>query len=235
MYNTKEKTPVSPDFQNILHDFQESLSLSASSIKMVCGITRTFLLFLDERAIDAVGDIKPEDIDAFLKKMRLITPDSMDSVIYSLRRFFSYLEASGTDIRRIRMLLSAPMRVKKILPTFSEEELSRIIESIDTSASPGKRDFAILSLAITTGMRSSDIISLCLQDIKWKEGEIRKVQQKTGRAVSVILQKPVASAIADYILNERPKSDSKTVFLTARAPHRPFEHGSDLSGVLKNM
>ncbi len=76
----------------------------------------------------------------------------------------------------------------------------RIIAGIDKTVSPGKRDFAILFLAMTTGIRAGDLIRLRLTDIKWAEGELHIIQQKTGRALVLPLLKPVS---ADFF-NERP-------------------------------
>lgn len=223
-----------PDaFSDIMQSFEKSLTLSEGSVKRACGIVRTFLIYLDNHDIHDLNSIQPADAESFIKEMRGITPNSMDSVIYSLRKFFSYIETLGIDIKKTRLLLSSPLRIKKIQPTFSEKELSDIFFAIDTSSPPGKRDFAIISLAATTGIRGGDLIRLQLEDIKWKDAEIHIIQEKTGRFISVPIQKSVASAVADYILNERPKTESKEVFLTSRAPYRPFDHSSDLSGVLQ--
>ena len=157
----------------------------------------------------------------------------MDSVVYSLRHFFRFLEKRGYDIRRIWIILSFPMRAKTIKPTFTDEEIEQILRSIDRDCCPGKRNFAILTLLIYTGIRAGDLIALKLTDICWAEGEIRIVQEKTGTPVSIPLQKPALTALADYILNERPKIKHPNVFLTCMAPHRSFSSGSDIDGILK--
>ena len=76
----------------------------------------------------------------------------------------------------------------------------------------------IILLAASTGMRACDIIRLQLENIDWRRGEIRIVQQKTTRTVVLPLLSDVGTALQDYILNARPESDCKEVFLRASAP-----------------
>lgn len=86
---------------------------------------------------------------------------------------------------------------------------------------------------MTTGIRAGDLIRLHLTDIKWTEEEIHIIQQKTRQALSLPLMAPVAAALADYILNERPKSKLPNVFLTCKAPYRAFSKSCDLDGIIK--
>jgi len=232
-YESRKVPPIPDSYIGIMQEFLESLQVGESTKTKVAIIVRKFLICLVEWGIKDVHDLRPEDVRHFIEKQHGETPRSMDSVVYAMRYFFRFLESTGYDIQRIRMLLAFPTRAKTIRPTFTEEELMRIIAGIDKTASPGKRDFAILSLAMTTGIRAGDLIRLRLTDIRWAEGELHIIQQKTGRALVLPLLKPVVAALADYILNERPESKLPYVFLTCRAPYRAFGGSPDLDGVLK--
>lgn len=228
------KIPGIPNcYIRIQQEFLESLQIGDSSKNRVTAIVNKFLIYLAECGIEDVCDLRPDDVRRFMEQQHKKTPKSMDSIVYAMRHFFRFLESTGYDIHRIWMLLSFPSRVKTIKQTFTEEELMRIIAGIDKTSSPGRRDFAILSLAMTTGIRAGDLIRLRLTDIKWAEGELHIIQQKTRRALALPLLKPVAAALADYILNERPESKLPYVFLTCKAPYRAFSGSPDLDGVLK--
>lgn len=87
------------------------------------------------------------------------------------------------------------------------------MDAIDTSNDIGKRDKAIMMLAMDCGLRSSDICSLKLDEIDWRTSSVCFIQQKTQKAVSVPFSRKTGDAIADYILNARGRSDLPYVFL----------------------
>ena len=68
-------------------------------------------------------------------------------------------------------------------------------------------------------MRAIDIAGLKLSDINWGEQTIHFIQSKTKNAVSLPINSEAISALADYILNGRPASGEKNVFLSLKAPY----------------
>lgn len=220
-------------YENLFRTFGDSLAeLSDSSRKRIAGITKEFLIYISNHGIESTDEISADTIRLYLGDAYSLHPNSMDSVVYSLRRFFRFLEGRGMDIHRIWLFLAFPMTAKKVKPAFPQDDIAKVLESVDTSAAPGKRNLAILSLEATTGLRGVDIINLELPDIRWRDCEIRISQHKTGNPLTLPLRKPVMDILADYILNERPKSDSNKVFLTTRAPHRPIKSSASLACII---
>ncbi len=58
------------------------------------------------------------------------------------------------------------------------------------------------------------------------------IQSKTDRAQNIPLSETMGNALVDYLLNERPVSDSDFVFLRNRAPHTPLMSHSGIRGIL---
>lgn len=81
----------------------------------------------------------------------------------------------------------------------------------------------MILLAFNTGIRGIDIRAVLLSDIDWKLGEIRMIQHKTGKPLSASLHGKTLNAVADYILNERPKSDYQNIFLKYGPPFSPLK------------
>lgn len=81
-------------------------------------------------------------------------------------------------------------------------------------------------LAKYTGLRAVDIRGLRLCDIDWHNAELNIVQSKTERPLVLPLPSDAVNAIAEYILNARPKSDSQAVFLTVRTPFRELSRSA---------
>jgi integrase len=77
----------------------------------------------------------------------------------------------------------------------------------------------MILLATITGLRTIDVVKLQLNSIDWLNGEIRLVQEKTGKALALPLTTDVGKALCDYILNARPNSKASNVFLSTKVPY----------------
>ena len=103
-------------------------------------------------------------------------------MVWSLKRFFAFLNAARLSDVHVDGLLAcgAPRRVRA-LPCFTREETDCLIKGIDTGTPCGKRDHAMVVLAVSTGLRCCDIVALRLDEIDWRHDEIRLVQAKTSK------------------------------------------------------
>jgi len=80
----------------------------------------------------------------------------------------------------------------------------------------GKKDFAVILLAVDTGLRISDIINLRFSSLKWDQQEIEVVQLKTGEFLRLAMIGTLKWALLDYIMHSRPKTVS-VKYCTPRA------------------
>ncbi len=113
---------------------------------------------------------------------------------------------------------SSGVRKVAVVPTLTLEEEVQLLSSIDRSTPLGKRNYAMVLLAIRTGLRSVDIINLKLADINWRTNTISIIQQKNRRPLSLPLLPEVGNALIDYILHARSKSDEPYLFLKISPP-----------------
>lgn len=132
---------------------------------------------------------------------------------------FNQLNAKGIHIRMI--------------PPYSQDEIGRMLKSIDVSSAIGMRDYAIILLAFDTGLRGVDIRTLCLSDIDWKSGRILINQDKTKEPLILPLTGKTMNAIADYILKARPECGCNEVFLNAKGPVRPMGRRNGFTGLIR--
>ncbi|MFC2173080.1 site-specific integrase [Acidobacteriota bacterium] len=86
----------------------------------------------------------------------------------------------------------------------------------------GKRDYALLLLLVTYGLRISDARGLCLDDIDWRHDRLSICQRKTGEPLLLPLTPEIGQALITYLREARPSTPHRQVFLTVRVPHRPF-------------
>ncbi len=106
----------------------------------------------------------------------------------------------------------------RALPCFTREETARLLEGIETETPCGKRDYAMVALAVSTGLRCCDIVALRLEEIDWRRDEIRLVQAKTSKPLALPLPALAGNAVAEWILHGRPECDAPEVFARLQAP-----------------
>ena len=98
-------------------------------------------------------------------------------------------------------------------------------------SSVGLRDYAILTLLATYGLRAGEIVRLRLDDIEWRREVLRVRHSKTGTHSELPLLREPGEALLRYLERARPPSSHREVFLRVHAPHRPFKCGSNLNCV----
>jgi len=146
--------------------FMESIRCCQQRRRNMKSLITRFCLFIYDCGIDRFEDISADHLRAFVSEMHKSRAKSMDDVISALKKFFFYLEANGHVLGNHWQLLSSPRsRDHNVKPAMKQAELAKIISQVDRKKAPGKRDFAILSLAVTTGLRAGDIATLELTDI----------------------------------------------------------------------
>ena len=81
------------------------------------------------------------------------------------------------------------------------------------------------------GLRASEVITLELDDLRWREGEII-VRGKGLMRDRLPILPDVGEALALYLKKDRPTSSCRRVFLCRKAPHRGFSHPSTVSTIV---
>lgn len=185
-------------------------------------VSRQFLEYLEERNIHCLADVVGKQVSAFIPFIaKAYQPGSMRTVLSALRYFLRFVESHRlTDASLSQAIPSSSGRTSRIYPTLTVEEEQKLLASIDGSTPLGKRNYAMLLLALRTGLRSMNITNLKLNDIDWRSNTIEIVQAKTGVPLVLPLLADVGNAIAEYILNGRPASQEIYIFLRTQAPYR---------------
>lgn len=234
VFSKKEKEALPEPFRSVLESFIQIQNCGQKHKDCIDSICRRFLLSVSGNGSTDVASISSEHVRNFLVDISRSKPKSMDDVIYALRAFFKYLCENGLYSENFWMLLAAPRcRDHRVHGCISPEEISRLLESIDRKTGNGKRDFAAMSLAAVSGLRAGDIASLKLDDIDWKEKEIRIVQGKTEGILILPVSIAVLRAVGDYILNGRPKTDSRNVFVRHQAPFTGYHDGVSIACIFR--
>jgi site-specific recombinase XerD len=202
--------------------------LTASSRNVIDPPVRHFFCFIEERNVE-VANLTDDMFFAFMDSVSEANKGSIGRTFRALRLVSDFLKENGlADLKADLSMLKIKSAPIKIIAPYSQDEIRRIVEVIDSSTPTGMRDKAILLLAFETGLRAIDITKLKLSDIEWKNAEMCVAQSKTKAPIVLTLNGFVMNAIADYILQARPKCDIPEIFLTIRAPYRQLDGASSI-------
>jgi integrase len=187
-------------------------------------VSRGYLVFLESGGIHGLDGADGASVLAFLESLsgRWAT-SSLFWVVSNFRPFLKFTHRVDL-IEAVN--LAGVKRSHGILPVLSDDQQQRVVDAC-VSGMVSARDAAMTLLAVTTGLRACDIVSLRLVNIDWRGQTIGIVQQKTHNPLTLPLPPLLTARLAEYVLNERPDSHDDHVFLRSKAPHtRLADHAS---------
>jgi integrase/recombinase XerD len=182
-----------------------------------------------ERAPGAEVQILGKKIEPFWSFL-----DALD-LTCSLRDFLRYLYAHGLLTHDLAPTVLSPTlyAFERLPAALTPEEVQGVLAHARQDRTPiGLRNYAILLLLATYGVRAGEVVRLRLDDIDWRTECFHVRQSKTGRATVLPLLAPVGEAILAYLREGRPTTEAREVFLRAHAPLHPFRQGSSLYSIV---
>lgn len=102
------------------------------------------------------------------------------------------------------------------------DDVRRLLESVERHSAIGRRDYAILLLLVTYGLRAREVAALTLDDIDWQARRLRIPGRKAGHSTAYPLADMVAEALIAYLRADRPPTANRHVFLRQKAPRTPL-------------
>ena len=142
---------------------------------------------------------------------------SIKRKLCSIRSFYDYLFKNQRINSNVTELVPLPKIHEKPIIRLSKEELVRILNTAQNGDQmsrgqqkyqkiTAKRDFALLSLFLGTGIRVSECVGMNISDVDF-ENNAFVVTRKGGNQVVLYFSPEVADALADY-LEERRNSET---------------------------
>jgi integrase/recombinase XerD len=185
-----------------------------------------FAAYLRRIGVATIGELSPAILSAFVvdRAGAGLAKNTVRDNVGVLRVFLRYLHREGVLASDLSGAVGWPQvyRLSNIPRSISWEQVNRVLAGVDRRTEAGRRDYAILLLLVTYGLRGREVAALTLDDIDWKRERLAIPERKAGHSTAFPLSGVVGEAILDYLQHGRPAATDRRVFYRAVAPRRPI-------------
>jgi site-specific recombinase XerD len=186
---------------------------------------RGLIPFLEHLGADAVakrlGDLSAERVQLFwAKDTRARSRCEIQGTQTALRTFFRFCVQRGYLKRDLAEAIPhvRTYKLSGVPRAISEEDAEKVLRSIDRTTPVGRRDFAIIQLLYTYGVRGGQVRALQLPDLEWRQSRIRFRSHKRGKEALVPLTDQVGEALLEYLRHGRTPTWPRSSSATSSAP-----------------
>ena len=197
--------------RNLFQRFINYTDVKETTIKGYSVCIRSFVRWMNETGVKTPDRADIMDYKTFLSDQHY-SAGTQRQYLRAVKHFFKWTASEGLFPNIADNIKGAKVKqdnTKK--DPFTEAEIIQVINSIDTSTITGKRDRAVILLAVTCGLRIIEMQRADIGDIATKNGERVIYIQGKGHDEKDDYKKIVPEvweAIADY-LKTRPEAGRK--------------------------
>jgi integrase/recombinase XerD len=187
---------------------------------------RLLLRFAEKRVRRQPSDLLLADIDApfigsflnHLERDRKNSARSLNARLSAIRAFFRFIAAQEPAHSALiqRVLAMPQQRFDRNLVTFlTRPELDALLAAVDKATWLGRRDHALLALAVQTGLRVSEITALRVDDLAFGVGAHVRCRGKGRKERSTPLTPSIVTILRSW-LSETRATGSDLIFPSRR-------------------
>ena len=181
-------------------------AMSPSTVASYSSDVRDFLAWIDSAGV-RVGDVRTDHIVQYFGTLEGLSKRSQARFLSSLRSFFKWTVLEGYVKDNPCDAVDTPKIGRHLPAVLSEDEVSAIIDSVDTGSWNGLRDRAILEVLYGCGLRVSEVVGLKISNVYFKEGFVRIVG-KGNKERLVPIGGMALDAVSDYLAVRPEPSDT---------------------------
>ena len=171
---------VSDQLRAFLDYLRLNRNASAHTVAAYESDISQFLGFAAEQLKKSASSLQPVDLQLGVIRAFMADLYRQGHARASVARKLSALRAFGRHLRREGWIDSnpaglavTPRREQKVPAHLSVDEMSKLLETPDTTEPLGRRDRAILELFYASGLRLSELVSLDVEDVNLRARMVR--------------------------------------------------------------
>ncbi len=160
-----------------------------------------FEAYLDQIRLRHLRDLTPAVLGGFIAESTHLGRTGLRDRCGVLRVFLRYLHRERLVPKDLSAGVESPRayRLSSLPRSISWDEVRRMLERVDRRSAAGKRDYAILLLLITYGLRERQVAALSLDHLDWKRERLVVPERKAGHCTAYPLSSTVGNALLDYL------------------------------------
>ena len=186
---------------------------------------RAFAAYLTDLGREDLQELSPAAVSGFLtERSQGLCRSTVRTRCAVLRVFLRYLHRERLIARDLsRIVEAAPCyRLAHLPRSIAVEDVRKLLDGIDRRTVLGRRDYAMLLLLVTYGLRAREVAALTLDDIEWRHDRLRIPARKAAHSTAYPLSPRVGAGILEYLKAGRPPTSLRQVFFHVTAPCTPI-------------
>jgi len=204
-------TAIAPHMSAFLEDYlPRQRGVSEHTLSSYADSFRLLFDFMSAKIGVTPSQLSLEQVDSpmviafleYLETERNNTATTRNVRLAGIKSFFRFLEHRlPSALEQIRRVFAIPSKKtdSPLVPYLSDEEAQALVDAPDPSTREGIRDRAMLFLALTGGLRVSELIGLRIQDLTFEPAPSILVHGKGRRERALPLPKEAAAALRAWL------------------------------------
>lgn len=221
------KTPTGSEMDRFADYLRNVRGLETTTIRSHTRYLKDFLEYICyDVNTQALATLASKEMEGFLCICaKRLSRYSLQHVVGYLRAFLRFQYEQGVLKSPLHTMIDTPRiyRLEQLPRSLSWEMVKALLLSIDRMSAYGIRDYTMLFLIATYGLRTCEVVSLTLDDIDWRTGVIRIPQRKTDNQLILPLTDAAGDVLIEYLKKSRPQLPYRQLFLRVRAPYGPLK------------
>jgi integrase/recombinase XerD len=168
-----------------------------------------------------IENLDAERIVQFLNYLEVERNNSVrtrNARIAAIKAFFRFLEYRLVScIEQFQLIQAIPTKktVDRLVGHLTPQEMQALLDAPDLRTTSGIRDRAMITLCFSAGLRVSELVGLCLDQINWCQQPTINVIGKGRKERILPLWKETTNVVKEWI-SIRPKVNTPEIFLNSK-------------------
>lgn len=210
---TASALPVEKGLAEVYKDYVDFLDAAPRTVQTYTGNIRQFVKWTQQNGIQRPTR---QDVLAYRDELReRCKPSTVQAYITALRLFFQWTAQAGLYPNIAEHVKGAKMDTNHKKDYLNAAQVKDLLDSVDTQTARGKRDYCILALMVTGGLRDIEVSRANIEDLQQLGGCTVLYLQGKGRDERTEFIKVVPAVekpIREYLKTRRKAKGKEPLF-----------------------
>ena len=210
---TASALPVEKGLAEVYKDYVDFLDAAPRTVQTYTGNIRQFVKWTQQNGIQRPTR---QDVLAYRDELReRCKPSTVQAYITALRLFFQWTAQAGLYPNIAEHVKGAKMDTNHKKDYLNAAQVKDLLDSVDTQTARGKRDYCILALMVTGGLRDIEVSRANIEDLQQLGGCTVLYLQGKGRDERTDFVKVVPAVekrLREYLKTRRKAKGKEPLF-----------------------